>query len=115
MDKEIAWWETKNNDNIRLCIHETTEETLCKLEMTLTYKEGRATIDQLFEMILRPHLRIIWDTQIEKYKIVEQIDETNEIVYSVFGKEGAIQCDFSLLRSWRSPSNSSRLFIIFHI
>jgi len=90
---------------------------LCKIEMDLS-SDHKQTAAGLFPLFVEASLRRKWDNVFRDYKLVEKIDDHNDIVHATFsagGSGGEITHDFCLLRSWRTPqsgiANDSKLYI----
>jgi len=103
-----AWREVKNEDGMRICVLDTDELTLCRLDMILPYVPGRPNAGELFPMFIESDLRNQWDKTFKEYRLVEKIDDNNDIVHALFANDHEGDFDFCLLRSWRTPTQSGK-------
>jgi len=98
----ISWWELNNKDGIQIFVYDAEEVTLCKMEFYLTNENtDKFAAKDIFPIFKEFELRKQWDTLLQDLKVVEEIDECNDIAHASFG--GNDVHDLCVLRSWRTP------------
>lgn len=98
----IGWWQLSNNEGLEIFVHDSADYTKCKMEFYLENKNfpGKFNAKDIFPTFLSSEYRKQWDVLLQEIKVIDSIDECNDICYFSFAEGNH---DLCILRSWRTP------------